>query len=448
MRHRILTAMLAVTALAVTLLGLPLAVLVRADERRVETIDLERRAAAAGLRLSADALQGGRDPVELPAPAAPRRLAVYLPDGTLLAGDGPVSADPATRAALGGRVTDTADGRELAVAIPVPDGETVVAAVRASIPLAAVDGHAWRIWAMIAGLATAVLLIAAAIAAAAANRLSRPVAALAAAAARLGDGDFTARAAGGGISDLEVAAGALNRTAQRLGELVARERAFSADASHQLRSALARLRLGLESALLDPAADRTAAVKGAVGDVDRMQATLDQLLDLARDTHDRAPLAVRALLDEVETDWRGPLAATGRPLRVAAADRLPDVRVSAAAVRQILDVLVANALQHGAGPVTLRAVELPGGMLLEVCDEGEGLRDPAAAFRRRDPGSGGHGIGLALARSLAVAEGGRLHLRAAGPDPCFQLFLPAATPGSTSLAKALGPDSAAGGQVV
>jgi signal transduction histidine kinase len=110
---------------------------------------------------------------------------------------------------------------------------------------------------------------------------------------------------------------------------------------------------------------------------------------------------------------------------VIAIDRnLPAVRVSTAAVREILDVLGSNAAQHGGGVVTLRARDTGGGVALEVSDEGRGVEgDIERIFQRRSRSSGGHGIGLVLARSLAEAEGGRLVLKRSGDHPTFALLL-------------------------
>jgi signal transduction histidine kinase len=420
MRRRIVRAIAGVTAVALALFGLPLALAVQRVYRDDEVIRLERVATAATQVVSEEL--GGTDPAELPREPS-TRLALYDPRGRRISGAGPAVADDATRRALAGRVADGTRPGRLVVAVPVARRERVIGAVRAERSDAIVTRRAWRTRAVMAAIALGVLALATALALLVARRLVRPVDALAGAAERLGDGDFVSRAGGGGVPELERAAGALNDTAQRLGAMVERERAFSANASHQLRTPLTALRLDLESG--QAAGDGTAAIARALVEVDRLEETIETLLAAARDAgppDQQVDLA--ALLEDVRADWHARLAASDRPLRVVAPEAPLLARATPGAVREILDVLLDNAHRHGAGAVTVGAREAPGGVVVEVRDEGPGVAgDVEAIFARRSPAAAGHGVGLALARSLAAGDGGRLVLNGPGRGPTFSLFL-------------------------
>jgi signal transduction histidine kinase len=254
------------------------------------------------------------------------------------------------------------------------------------------------------------------------------VAALATALETLGDGDFSVRTERSGVPELDAAAAALDATAERVGDLVLRERTFSSDASHQLSTPVTGLRVTLEGALLTPGTDLREAVEEALGQLDRLQSTVADLLALARDAEPVGPVDLRDVVGAAAADRRGALAAMGRALRVDVPLDLPAARGSAAAVRQVLGVLLDNAAVHGSGTVTVRAYAAASGLIVEVEDEGAGLREPDRAFERRSPAARGHGIGLALARSLAEADGGRLVVRRPGPAPVLALVLPGARP--------------------
>ena len=83
-------------------------------------------------------------------------------------------------------------------------------------------------------------------------------------------------------------------------------------------------------------------------------------------------------------------------------------------------------LDDSAGTVTITIRDLSGWFAIDVADEGAGIAVPESVFDRRQESAGGHGIGLALARSLADAEQGRLVLSHAAPAPGFTLLLPPA----------------------
>jgi signal transduction histidine kinase len=121
--------------------------------------------------------------------------------------------------------------------------------------------------------------------------------------------------------------------------------------------------------------------------------------------------------------WRPVVAASRRTLVAHCAPGLPPVRASATALGHVLDVLVDNALRHGGGTITVEATSTSAGVVVTVADEGPGVSDPEGLFQRR-PGGIGNGIGLALGRTLAAAEGGHLRLRSARPA-IFELSFPA-----------------------
>jgi signal transduction histidine kinase len=423
-RRRILLSILTAALVAVLLFGVPLALAVGRLYRSQQLTRLERTATAAVGRVSALGLPAS-DPIELPRVQKGTHLAVYDKAGRRVGGIGPQSGGRTVASALSGRVTQGTESDQLVAAVPVVDEEQVVAATRAAAPLDVVEARTHRTWLVMAALGAAAIGGAALIGNRQARRLGEPVAALAATASLLGEGDFGARAARSGIAELDSAAGALDQTALRLGQLVDRERAFAADASHQLRTPLTALRLTLEAALETPGLDLRTAIEAAVAEADRLAATVDDLLALARDVPAaRAAVELDQVVREVENRWHGPLAAAGRPLRTRVDRDLPAVVTSRSALVHVLEILLDNASLHGAGAVTVSVRVVGNGVAIDVADEGPGiLGDPAAVFVRRSPSEHGHGIGLALARSLAAAEGGELVLRVAGPHPVFSLVL-------------------------
>jgi len=424
MRRRVLLVALSVTLVAVVALGVPLGLAVRRLYRNEAVVRLEREAASAAIRVPVT-FQTSRDPVELPRSQDGSRLSLYAPGGRRLAGAGPSRADPVVAAAATGRGATGSAAGEMVAATPLTSNERVYAVVRAAVPAGTVDARVRRTWAAMAGIASAALILAAVVAWCQTRRIVRPVQDLADAADRLGAGDFTVRPQTTGIAEYDTVTRALGRTAERLGRMVGRERTFSEDASHQLRTPLTGLRLRLQMAKTTPSVTRDELVDGLLADVERLDTTVDALLTLAREpVPDRAPLDVDALLRDLDSTWHGRLAVDGRRLRVRLAGRRACVDASGPALRQVLDVLVSNAARHGAGTVTVDAHGISGGLAIDVADEGPGIVEPTdAIFIRRTEGGGSHGIGLALARSLTEAEGGRLVLRHAGTGPVFRVLL-------------------------
>jgi signal transduction histidine kinase len=304
----------------------------------------------------------------------------------------------------------------------------VIGAVLVASPRSAVLGEVAFIWGVMAGLAAVAVTIAWLVGRRQARRLARPLEDLEESARRLGDGDFSVRSRKGGVEEIDSVGAALDTTAARLDDLLARERAFSTDASHQLRTPLAGLRLRLEAALEDLDEDPRPAIAASLADADRLEVTIEELLALARagQAGQAGPLDLGVLLGELAPEWAARLALHGRDLEVHTDPGAPPAFASTAAVRQVLGVLVDNAVTHGGGTVSVSVREAAGAVAIDVLDEGRG---PEASgdllFARRADRRDGHGIGLALARRLAEAEQGRLELTHPSP-PVFTLLLPTA----------------------
>ena len=429
-RKRIVRLAVLVAVLAVGLFEVPLLVAVGQYVLSEREAELRQDADDAAVDVAADLLRNN-------AVAAPRahgqetRNSVYDHRGTRVAGSGPEQADSYVSDALDGKASARPLGelaRNIVVAVPVTHETEVVGAVRASSPREEVYQRMGLIWLAMLGLTAAVIALVWLVARRLAHRLAQPLESLATTALRLGEGDFSVRSPRTRITEIDAVGAALDTTAARLDDMLARERAFSANASHQLRTPLAGLRLQLEAALADPSADSRAAMTASVGAADRLEQTIDELLALARSSRKSATsqLDLDALFDDLSRTWTARVAADDRTLALTIAPQLPTATASPAAVRQILGVLIDNAVVHGVGAITVTAREAADAVAIDVSDEGGGFTDEEPdLFARQAAHANGHGIGLALARSLAEAEGGRLRLTRPAP-PIFTLLLPAA----------------------
>ncbi|MER5360387.1 ATP-binding protein [Streptomyces sp. NPDC002785] len=439
MRSRILRATVLAVACAVLLFALPLGF----AALRLYQQDEEQEAQSLGERVALslpERITGTGDPIELPPVESGTDIAVYGPDARRILGTGPDTGDAPVRDAEAGRVVTRQIGDSLVAAVPVGGSEQVRAVVRVASPASQPLQRAALTWAGMLALAAVAVGVGALLAVRSSRRLARPLEELAGVARDMEGGDLTARAAPSGLPEPDAVGQALARATARIDELLRRERAFSADASHQLRTALTGVRLELEMSLAaGPGVDPRAATRSALAQLERMETTLDDLLALARDVPDRAPLDLAALFARAEEDWHGPLAAQGRRLEIRVDDELPQALGSRRAARQILDVLLSNAATHGRGTVTVHAKETAGVVAVDVEDEGDGIPETSTGgvFERRGGESvrrgggvpGSHGIGLALARSLAEAEGGRLFVSRPRPRPRFTWLLAAPVEG-------------------
>ncbi|GAA2875521.1 ATP-binding protein [Pseudonocardia halophobica] len=261
-----------------------------------------------------------------------------------------------------------------------------------------------------------------------ARRLAEPLLDVAERAARLGAGDFRRTPLRHGIPELDRVSDVLDTSAGALADLVQRERALVGDVSHQLRSRITALTLRLDelSTHPDPSARREALA--ALEQTEKLSEVLDELLEAARAARAAGaePMDLRSGLTEVADEWRPALESAGRRLKL----RVPEgllARVTPARIREAVGALVDNALQHGGGTVTISAREGANMLVVEVSDTGAGIPEELVphVFDRGVSVQSSTGLGLALARALVEADGGRLELSRARP-PTFTIFLPAA----------------------
>jgi signal transduction histidine kinase len=426
MRRRLVRLTVAAAVLAVALFGLPLAAAIDRYAQANELRDLERVAEATALAVAED-LGDDDVPDALADQADDVELTLYDHHGALLVGRGPREPGPHVLLATGAQVAAGQDQNTLVVAVPVTHDDDVIGVVRAATPASAVDHVVWLAWLAMAALATTAVAVVYLVASRQARSIARPLEDLSVAARRLGDGDFSVRAAAAAIPEIDSVGESLNSTAERLGALVERERSFSADASHQLRTPLAGLRLVLEAAMDKPSGEVASSLAPAIGAVDRLEHTVDDLLALARGNRpDVKPIDMHTVLDEFDRNWRQRPDTSQRALHITIDPDAPPCVASESALRQVLAVLLDNAAAHGEGTVSTTVRDAGEILAIDITDEGPGVAVPEAElFARRADTATGHGIGLALARTLAEAEGGRLRLTSAHPAT-FTLFLPAA----------------------
>ena len=423
MKARILGVALTSSIVALLLLLIPLAVAVLnlflADARA----GLEREALHAAIIV--DPTFSAGDQTEIPAPPAGEQLGLYGTTGKLVVGTGPATAGSVVSAALGGSSSHATVGGWLTFVMPLTASENVTGAVRAAIPLATIWQRvllAWLAMAVAASFAVAVGVIAAR---SLGRKITRPMEKLTAASQTLGQGDFTVRTVPSGLAEVDQAGAALNATAQLLGELVARERQLAANSSHQLRTPLTGLRAVLERAFDDPNADMRAAVEQAIERTDRLESTIEELISLNRGGVAGSPLSAVVELDSAQHRWAGVFATHNRQLHVDVHPGIPQPIVAEAALQQIFDALIENALRHGSGVVTLRAREAHNAVAFDIEDEGHGVPADEDIFQHGVSTKGGSGLGLAFARQLAGDQRGRLLLSERLPRTRFTLLLPA-----------------------
>jgi signal transduction histidine kinase len=407
MRRRLIVSTALIALAAVVVLGVPLGIVEAARLRQDVTSRLEREADAASGAID--------DRLEHHQPILPtllRRFARSSHRIVVVPRDGGMRV--ATRPPLAGGV------------LRARAGSATVGLVIAEAPVGELDARVRHAWLLLAALSGASVLLAVALAALQGRRLARPLESIARRSEQLGEGDFSVRVGRIGVPEFDAIAQSLDISAGRIAELVAREREFSANVSHQLRTPLTALRLRIEEAgtETDPAR-RAEELEAALAEADRLEATIAHLLVHARRSPSERPVPVdvAAVVTDHAATWRRVFRAAGRELQVVAPRSLR-ADVSRGTVGQVLDVLLDNAVNHGQGTTTITLQADERHARLTVADGGPGIAEAHrdTIFERGASRRGGTGIGLHLARALAQADGARLRALPGAPTR-FELDL-------------------------
>ncbi|WP_327253055.1 ATP-binding protein [Streptomyces sp. NBC_01244] len=414
MRRRLINSTLAVVLVVIAVFGVSLVIV----ETRTITSSAQDRIESEALQLVGIVES---DVVEK-RPVDPGALAELLDEGRYaritIPGREPVE--------IGTRITDsvirgTARGEQ---------GETVVVEEARST----VTREVGRTLAVVGAVALLAVVAAVLLAVRQANRLASPLTDLAETAERLGSGDPRPRHKRYGVPELDRVADVLDSSAERIGRMLTAERRLAADASHQLRTPLTALSMRLEEiTVTDDLETVREEATIALTQVERLTDVVQRLLTNSRDP--RTGSAVPFDLDEVVKqqleEWRPAYRSAGRAVVRSGKTGIRAVGTPGA-VSQVLATLVENSLMHGGGTVALRTRVIGNQAVLEVTDEGPGVPPDLGnrIFERAISGRNSTGIGLAVARDLAEADGGRLELLQTRP-PVFALFLSRTAPTPT-----------------
>jgi signal transduction histidine kinase len=277
-----------------------------------------------------------------------------------------------------------------------------------------------------------------------AQRAARPVEELADVAGRLGTGDPRPVGRRYGVTELDQVADGLDSASRRVTNLLTADRELAIDASHQLRTPLTALSMRLEEMIA--AADEPDVVReegtAALAQAERLAEVVTQLLSPARrvGAGSAGLISVDKIVLQQITEWEPAFRRAGRKMVLIGESRL-QAYVTPGGLAQVIATLLDNALMHGKGTVTIRRTQSASSVVIEVEDEGNGVPAELVSriFERSVSGRPeGTGLGLALARTMATADGGRIVLARRRP-PVFAVFLPRNPPSGRSKAHRSGP---------
>lgn len=377
--------------------------------------EFERYQQVYGIRVGAYDRLGKSIAVSTPGPLAEPRSPAF---------------DDAFADALAGRRSDDPgqvwpwERDRIAVAVPVIHRGDVVAVVLTDSPTGRMRADTQRDW-LILAIGEAVAVLAALLLA---TRLTgwvlRPVRVLDAVTHEIATGRLGARVAGAqGPPELRRLAHSFNDMADHVETVVEQQRAFAADASHQLRNPLSALLLRIEELGLSLPPGHADTIEGVRDEGRRLTQVLDEVLELALAENARPSaraVDVAALVHERVGAWQ-PIARTKGQLFELEGPFALAGNVDPVTLGSALDAILDNALKFAPQDtiVTVACSALGGDVEIRVSDRGPGLtfeemRRVGDRFWRspRHQNTDGSGLGLSIARTLLGASGGRVDFAA------------------------------------
>jgi len=411
MRRRLLISTLVVAVTAVLLLGIPLAFVLSRLQISAAEAQVKRDATTVAKTLQ------NRVNAGLPADVAEAAAAAKsLPDRYIS-----IRQDGLREFSIG----DRPQAREAIIKQAVTRDFRVTVAADDSVEYGRLTGAL----ALIGALALAAVIVAVVLAMLQARRLTRPLEELASAADRLGLGDARPLGRRYGVPELDRLAEGLDGSARRITDLLSAERDFASDASHQLRTPLTALSMRLEEMMAaagDPEVVREEGA-AALAQTERLADVVSQLLGRTRRASRGMPslIPIDDVVAQQVIEWDPAFRRANRKLEVVG-DKGLSAYITPGALGQVIATLLDNALVHGAGTVSIRTSRTHKSVVVEVRDEGKGVPHELVPriFERNVSGRpGGTGLGLALARDVATADGANVVL--VRPRPAvFAVFLP------------------------
>jgi signal transduction histidine kinase len=254
------------------------------------------------------------------------------------------------------------------------------------------------------------------------------------AAARVAGGDYSTRVQPRGPGEVGRLADSFNQMTERLHANETQRRALLADVAHELRTPLSVIRGNVEGMLdgvyppdeahLGPLLEETAVMARLLDDLQTLSTAEAGMLRLHCERVDPVALA-----EDAVATFRARADRAGVTLTCTAPDPVPEVDVDPMRIGEVLANLLTNAIRHtpAGGSVRVVVEPDPAGVAVVVADTGPGIdpRDLAHVFDRfvKSADSGGAGLGLAIARSLVEAHGGRITAQSAPGQGMVMRFL-------------------------